>query len=306
MEIWPKPHLSFKRSWNSQKIRVETVEEYFQQLYPNAYPVLMPSGRAAIHVILQYVGCSRLDLVKVPPLSSHCVINSVGFLSNPTQQTSSFVRAEILHHQWGFMTKPTTSSSIIIEDSIDSLIPPNGNIFPNDGRFEIMSISKIFGSLVGGVILCQSRKDAETLRNYREQINCQNLLHFMLRVLGTRFAPFYEHWALTEPKNRWIPRIAIFDIWEKITEIEHIIEDRKDKIQWLRRQKTPLARKLPTNRYPSCWPVPWQKLKNTKTNHSQMMRRIPRTEQDIKLKCVFPIPLHFKVRTSELEKFCSQ
>ena len=40
------------------------------------------------------------------------------------------------------------------------------------------------------------------------------------------------------------------------------------------------------------------KTKKHKITHSQMMRRIPRTEQDIKLKCVFPY--HFTSRCAQV------
>lgn len=298
-EIWPRAKLAPASVISLKSVNSADIEDFFDDIYPNAYTVLMPSGRSALRLILNYQGLERADLVSVPKYSSHCIINSVGFVATPTQSNKESVKNAIIFHQWGFV-RNVISTPNIIEDSVDSLIPPNGNLFPNDGRFEIISLPKVFGTLIGGIILCQNKRDAEELKKLRDANDEFGKLHFYLRCISQFSKRLYMYWNSVEPLNTYIPSLALNDIWKKIQNIGTLIDDRNNKISLLKTMNIKTALPLPVNRYPCCWPVPIKQWPGVTKPDDHIIRHIHGNRHSDQYQKVFPVPIHHQVSINTL------
>jgi len=299
-EIWPRPKLALSSILSVKVVTHQAIENYFNAIYPNAYTVLMPSGRSALRLILSYLGLKRPNLVSIPKYSSHCIINSVGLVATPIQHSTSEAEQSIVFHQWGFI-KHETSTSGLIEDSVDSLIPSEGNLFPNDGRFEIISLPKVFGTLIGGLILCQHQQDAEKLKQYRDDSTVLSRMHFYLRM-ASQFSPnLYAYWNNVEPSNTLTPMMALRDIWGKIQHLDALIDDRCKKIAFLTDIAIKSALPLPVNRYPCCWPVPVKEWPGNKQPSDKLIRHIHGKKASDQYQKVFPVPIHHQVSMTMLQ-----
>ena len=303
INIWPKQKLTLKDIFKIKKITIQDIEGLFETIYPNVHCVLMPSARSGILSILQLIKSSRNDHVYVSPYSSHCVLNSISFISTPTPILSNKALVSIANHQWGFITKMPKYKNII-EDSVDSLIPSSSNLFPNDANFEILSLSKIFGTFGGGLIICQSKKHSKALREIRD---CRNLLyrgHFINKILSDKFEKSNYAWNCLEPLNGYLPQVLLNNIFVKINDFSAIIKDRKMKINLLKESSFPLAKKLPEGRLISCWPYP---IKNKKvfaeSSSFQLLHCIEIVnEKKTKLVKVLVIPLHQDINKNKIKK----
>jgi len=298
-DIWPKAKMSvsdFVGLRSSHRI----IEDFFEQRYDGVSAVLMPSGRSALHLILKSLGLSRPDQIWIPQFSSHCVINTVGYVGTPVRDLSGDVKAAVCFHQWGFPKKIPTSATVI-EDSVDSLITSSAGLFPNDGRFEVLSLTKIFGAIAGGIILCQNKGDAEELRRARVSKGGPGWPHFALGLLGRFNATSHAYWSTVEPLNRYTPLPMINSIWTAIQSMDRIIEDRRKKIAYL--QKTfgaPIA-PLGESRLPVCWPVDLEDnrlMVNLPRSAARFM--LPARGED-ELRQVFLIPINHQVSLSLIE-----
>jgi putative PLP-dependent aminotransferase (TIGR04422 family) len=116
--------------------------------------VLLPSGRSSLAAILEFSQLSRQHLVFAPQWSSHCVWDVIGRVANPTTSLASTVDAIIAVHKWGYPFKlEVNKNTLIIEDSVDSIIKDSSALFPLRGEFEIFSLPKIIGSYSGAIVL---------------------------------------------------------------------------------------------------------------------------------------------------------
>lgn len=294
--IWPKPELSFKDFIFKFNISSSTIEEYFVSLYPNSNAVLMPSARSSISAILDLLSLSREDYVWVPPYASHCVLNAISFLATPNPVRSPENKVSLVFHQWGFIHL-RQEKGVLIEDSVDSLIPKGGVIFPNDGRFELFSLPKIFSTIMGGIILCQDKKDASELRRIRSRRQELKTIHAIAKLFSQKSNTASIFWENAEALNGNIPYWALNNIFRKITKFDQIIIDRKEKIQTLISQETPIAKTLPLNRLISCWPLP-----ATGVADSSYIRHISSDDFEANQTKVLPIPLHNNISINEIRK----
>lgn len=293
-EIWPRPKLALSSVLSLKAITTSQIENFFNAIYPNAYAVLMPSGRSALRLILIYLGLKRPDLVSIPKYSSHCIINSVGLVATPIQHFTAETKQSIVFHQWGYI-RVIGSMSGIIEDSVDSLIPASGNLFPNDGRFEIISLPKVYGTLIGGLILCQHQRDADKLRQFRDDSNLLSQKHFYLRLAGQFSSRLLAYWNNIEPLNTHTPLIGLRDIWRKIQNFDTLIDDRRKKISLLTEMSIKSALPLPINRYPCCWPIPVKKWPGTNPPSDHLIRHIHGKKTNNQYQRVVPLPIHHEV-----------
>ena len=109
-----------------------------------------PSARAGLSAILS-LHFSRNDHVWIPPYASHCVISSIGLVATPSPKMSPEIKVTLIPHQWGYAHKPKLRG-LVIEDLVDTLITPKGSVFPNDGRYELLSLPKIFWLFIWWVV----------------------------------------------------------------------------------------------------------------------------------------------------------
>lgn len=299
-EIWPKPKLTSSDMLAINVPKIETIENFFQDLYANTHAVLMPSGRSSINLILQYLNISRQDLIYTPPYSSHCVLNAIGYTGTPTTKLSRDIQAAICFHQWGYTHKINTSA-VIIEDSVDSLITSSNGLFPNDGKFEIISLSKVFSSISGGLILCQKITDAQKLRKLRNLRKNFKLTHFMMRIMGLINSNAYSYWNVTEPLNGYIPRILRVNIWNQLMNMDTLISDRRSKIKLLENSSFKLLIPISKYRLPACWMVQENKIPKNTPFSLDMIRHISISNDTKKMIRVLPIPLHQGIKIDQIK-----
>lgn len=300
--IWPRPDLALSSLLSLKAINHSAIEDFFDAIYPKTYSVIMPSGRSALRLILNYSGFKRPDVVAIPKYSSHCIINSVGTVATPIQNIDDETTPSIIFHQWGFI-REEPKLSVLIEDSVDSLIPKGGNVFPNDGRFEIISLTKVFGTLIGALVLCQNRRDAAKLKQHRDRANVLGQMHFYLRLASQVSSKLYTYWNNTEPLNTLIPSIALRDIWQKIHFLDDLIDDRCKKIAILNDMSLKPALPLTSGRYPCCWPIPVKKWPGADQPTDQMIRHIHGKKAGDQYQKVFPLPIHHQVSIATLKKW---
>ncbi len=303
LKIWPKPQIFLSDFLSGMPKLYENIEGFFNDLYPNAHSVLTPSGRSALTMIIRHLGMTRRDHVLIPPYSSHCVINSIGYVSTPTPMESPNIKSSLVFHQWGYPQMSKTDH-LVIEDSVDSLIPKGGSLFPNDGLFEILSLPKIFGCLIGGIILCQNADDAEALKKIRDNTQSDlGISHFFLRVLGQSRPKLYDYWNTVEPQNGRIPSSALKNIWRRLMMMDALISDRIKKIKLLESSKLKPVSPMPDGRYPACWPIATNQPSVEKSLPKDIIRHFPTPKG---LQQVYPLPLHNQISVNAINIWLSQ
>jgi putative PLP-dependent aminotransferase (TIGR04422 family) len=165
---WPIPQIStpFKNEYNEFDnliTKIDNIETYFEGIFSNKV-VLMPSGRSCISAILKINKISRGDIVWAPKWSSHCVWNNISYFATPTINFKNTPKVYLNIHKWGHIhilksERFNKNIDILIEDSVDSLIVNKNALFPNDGNYEVFSLTKIIGSYSGGLLLCKNKND---------------------------------------------------------------------------------------------------------------------------------------------------
>lgn len=248
--IWPEGNFSKSSLFKPFGKTARDIESIFDGYYPDAFSVLFPSARAGLSAILS-IHLSRENYVWIPPFASHCVISSVGLAATPTPFMNNQVAATLVFHQWGYVHKPETRG-LIIEDSVDTLIEPNGRLFPNDGRYELLSLPKIFGSMFGGIVLCQNREDARALRRVREERTILKWQHVLNKLRSNLSQACFINWNHAEPENGFLPAVICEDIYKKISCLDDMVSDRKRVLDEVKRLKLKTYGKIFETRLPTC------------------------------------------------------
>lgn len=231
--IWPKSKTEFTLNFKNY---IPKIEDYFQKLYPKSYPVFLSSGRSAIYCCLSALNLERKSLVAVSPYANACIFRSVGALSTPVP-SNLLARpdCQLIYHQWGYVNSTNIKSKYIIEDSIDSLIINKKGLFPNKGDFEIISLSKIFGSALGAIVLCKNKllkKKILYLREMRKEISFyQNILRFFSKYSSNSSL----YWHNLQHENYHPGSYFTKQIFNDIQNFSNIINDRKKKILILKK-----------------------------------------------------------------------
>jgi len=190
-----------------------TIESFFSNIFGTEV-ILMPSGRAAISVLLKYYGMNRSHTVFAPKWTSHCVWDVITRLANPTSEYASTNNTVIAVHKWGQVEKISQpANQVVIEDSVDSLILDSSTLFPNNGDFEIISLPKTIGSYTGGLILAKDSLKAKALRSFIQENIPLGVHQSGLRLLHTtgESAP-YTNWEDLEHNNTSLDTRALLHI----------------------------------------------------------------------------------------------
>ena len=227
--IWPEPNFPKSSVFRPFRKTSRDIEDIFDGYYPNVFSVLFPSARAGLSAILS-AHLSRNNYVWIPPFASHCIISSVGMVATPTPVMNSQVDATLVFHQWGYVHKPKMRG-LIIEDSVDTLIEPKGQVFPNNGRYELLSLPKVFGSMFGGLVLCQNREDAVSLRLLREERTVLKWQHLLNKLRSNRSQACFINWNNAEAENGFLPTIVCEDIYRKIKYLDDMVTFRKTMLE---------------------------------------------------------------------------
>ena len=305
-ELWPRAKLDLRGSLSLRKIKIVDIEDRLKSIYPNTFPVLMPSGRSSINLIVNYLNLSRLDCVLAPFFSSHCVINAIGMSTNVTPFAAPHLQMELVHHQWGFPTSSGFSGDrdpvVILEDSVDTLFYDEHQMFFNNGEFEILSLPKIFSTLIGGVIFCQEESTANELLKLRNGGKSSKSFHNTLRTCATIFPSIYQYWAAIEPHNRSLPDLFLNDISRKIENFADLCASRRSKIDFLKMKRLPTQSCIPETRGISCWPLPVAYQHKLKNSHLFSIKHFRDPDSTAGWAKVYPIPLHNEIDIATLEK----
>ena len=213
---WPNP---LKGNRSSNFFSQSEIEFFFKEIFKKDV-ILVPSGRAALSIILNFYNISRKDKVYAPLWTSHCVWDVITRIANPSTVLNEDNDVVIAVHKWGEVEKidkQEIKKSIIIEDSVDSIIEDNCSLFPNDGQFEIFSLPKIIGSFTGGLIVVKNTEDyikiKSTISENLEFAKYQSRLRY-----GSSFGEneVYASWSDLEYKNTGLDEIALRSISENL------------------------------------------------------------------------------------------
>lgn len=194
MTFWPSAKLSSSLSHCFRLQTAQHPERTFADMWPSGHPILLSSGRVSLIWALRLSGLTRGDTVRVFPFASHCVLDAVGRIATPAGFDSGD-SATVHYHQWGFQRHLSHSVGQIVEDSVDSLYVPGAPLFASGGRFEIWSLSKILGTIGGGVLWCRNRDDAEHLAELITATKSRPNLRWALNAASSaRQAPVLSAW----------------------------------------------------------------------------------------------------------------
>lgn len=171
--IWPHNRMTNKVSYDFAGF-----EKFFNELYKPYKCLYFSRGRVAIAKCLSFVGGGRSNLVFVQPYSSHCVLSAVSKVCTPVTIHPKESDYQIIYHNFGHknIVDRNVYKNILIEDSVDSLITTNdeNELFPNDGRFAVLSLSKLFRIPFGAICVCHNGIDYDVLRELRNQSHMFN------------------------------------------------------------------------------------------------------------------------------------
>ncbi|MFC1828294.1 putative PLP-dependent aminotransferase [Thermodesulfobacteriota bacterium] len=227
-------------------IRERDVERLLAARYPSFESVVFPSGRSALYNIILALGLGRNDKVLFPEYSSRCVVDAISFIATPTLRYSR-PGAILVYHQWGFKQQFTSrppDSIPVIEDSCDSFIVSEKELFPNNGFCELFSCSKIFGTLTGGFVVCRDRDFAQELRRIKQKNRWTLAINqYFLKVLHNWFhdknmqSVFYEYYCGVEAKNRTLTPFILAPIADAIRAMDRTAAKRKLLLEKIRKRK---------------------------------------------------------------------
>lgn len=141
----------------------EKVDVSLRARFPGVPVLVLPSGRAAIALMLKYLRAGRGDAIAAPRWSSSCVWSILGRFGCPTLGLQGQPFAALVVHKYGYVETCVAKGIHILEDSCDSLLDPKA-LFPNGGLAEIVSLPKILGTYAGGLLFLRDAQVAEELR----------------------------------------------------------------------------------------------------------------------------------------------
>ncbi len=253
--------------WPNSKLRImpipgfgcksSVVEKIFLEYFNNGYPVICSSARSCINLLLEHFELSRNSLVRVPPYASHCVLESVSRIATPLHYSSNeHADVSIVYHQWGIPHefKPV-NAGLIIEDSCDSVYQEPDGMMSLGANYEVWSLPKILGCSAGGIIWCKSLDDASHIQELRDNRNQSPHLQWYLRLYGAKRELFMRYWHGVESISGQLPARALSEILYSFKQYEHIVNQRKKRIDVVCDQFGQNIRKKLYGRLPTCLPL---------------------------------------------------
>lgn len=213
MDIWPKPRLTF-RVRNLLK-KTSDIEKILYKNFSGGHPVIISSGRAAIHLLVNEFWLE--NSIYVFDYASQCVVNAIIQTGKIPTTGITHLGSDIIYNQWGYKFDASSKSGFIT-DAVDSFYPLNSKVLISGTRFEVWSFSKILGSFSGAVIWCKTESDAIYLR---KKINSSRksfiiFYKFSLRFLSRYFTLAHFYWEKLEFKNGSLSRLEIASLYANI------------------------------------------------------------------------------------------
>ncbi len=290
--LWPKVKFNFSSFFGFN--RIDNTEKELHKMFPSGYPVLCSSGRVALYIAINESNLDRSKKINLYPYASHCVLNTIGRLTNPNPYMSEN-QIDIIYHQWGVTFN--CNHKPLIEDSVDSLYERNTPLFQGGAKFEIWSLPKILGTTSGGILWCKKEKDAILIRS---KINNKKgiIFSWILRLLSYKFSLFYSLWEGTEKGYKGLSRLQINEIFSQIKLWDKVVENRKEKLDIFKKYSILNDNNL-GGRLPSCLPVKTN-ISENKLDGFGFSTGIRHFLTETTLEKVFPLPIHQDVSISSL------
>ena len=207
-EQWPVAVVPSNDPYRTGPVQIASPDDYrsIEQFFESRFKVpalLMPSGRAALAGILDYLHINRSHLAFASKWSSACVWETLGGVTNPTAVLTPEVDIVVAVHKWGYPHQIARQGNAdIIEDSVDSLFTEASALFPLGGGFEILSLPKLVGTYSGGIVFTRDPAFAHFVR-VKRTLNPSLALHqaqLKFRRAAGRLQP-YESVDAFEAKN---------------------------------------------------------------------------------------------------------
>ena len=208
---------------NHKQLKFE-IESYFQNLFHHEV-ILFPSARSALSTLLRTIGVDRRKTVFITKYSSHCLFTSLGAFTNISTDFAS-PDAVLVNHKWGFVNAETrigNTQIAVIEDSCDSLITSDTNLFPNNEIAAVISLPKVIGSISGSLLILNSRsprvlKAEEALRDAtfsNEDLGYWQTREKIKDLIG-RDVHDFATWLFYETFNTYMTEVDLLDILLKL------------------------------------------------------------------------------------------
>ena len=215
-DVWPrKKFFRFRVNFsNPQKI-----ESILKNNFHGGFPVVMSSGRAGIATLIRLF--YKCDSIRIFPYASQCVVESL-INSNCAPLTPiDKSNLDISYNQWGRYNSFLRNSPFL-EDSVDSFYPIGSKILRSGARFELWSISKIFGLSYGAIIWCKHQTDAEEIRKERDSKNyLLKLIRILLRGTSSLSKRVYTKWQHIEYLNLGLTSLEYGQIYSCVLNWEN-------------------------------------------------------------------------------------
>ena len=297
----------------SQRKRTRDVETRLKEMFRFGHPVLLSSARSAFNLLIRHLALGRGDNVELFPYASHCVIDAVGRLANPVDYSSSLPKAlTVTYHQWGY-TQLRSVKGVHLEDSVDVFCEIGSELFPSNGEYELWSLSKIIGSLSGGVLWCKRPEVADEIRQLRDTSERQ-CYTYALRLAG-RLSPLaHSHWMSIAPMQSRPCLLEVSEIYHRLEDWGKFAERRRTNIEiantYLRPALSPNKMRLPCA-VPLSVPdeMPLDAVERKAGFLSESGRRIfcvSQSDGNYSFSRVLPIPVHHEVDPRRLEAFAKE
>ena len=303
IDIWPKYNLEYKYfNFNS----IESVEKAISKKFNYPHVVLLSSGRSSIVSCFKSLNLRRFDKVGFAPYANACIFRTLGEVATPVPSNIDIgnLKGQLIHHQWGYVQR-TKLKSIIVEDSIDSLIINKKGLFPNNGDYEIVSLSKLLRLPYGAIVFCKNKLLKDSLVKVRNNNKSISSIQFYLKIIGKYSSTTNKYWDHLETLNSY-PGNKLNDlIIQRIENYDMIIFDRKKKLDLIKKYITV---EISNYRLPIVVPLDISKKKIDKIKKLKKFINLYRhfninkNSNNWKLKKFFPLPIHQDVDLSTIKE----
>ena len=307
--IWPHSKISVSKLMINPKGSVQGLEEVLLRIYPGSFPVVTSSGRSAIVIALQVIGLGRSDRIGIAPYSGACIFNSVGEIATPIpDDIQTGKQAHLVNHQWGYVHK-TNATSTVIEDGVESMVTSSDALFPNNGRMEVLSLSKLLGVPMGGVLFCRNSEDAFLAREIRDSKRYMALPQFLLCAFSGGSRSALGLWQRSEGINGILLDILCGDIINRFNNFERIVSERRKRLTFVLSKLKPIVNLSSEERLPVAIPIECGnetalQLINIGFTSGLRHFNVRLDQSSWFLKKVFPLPIHSDIAMSNLEAAC--
>ena len=303
IDIWPNFNLEYKH-FNYHSIK--SVERAISKKFNYPHVVFLSSGRSSIVSCFKSLNFKRFDKIGYAPYANACIFRTLGEVSTPVPSNinGTSLKGQLIYHQWGYVQK-TKLKSIIVEDSIDSLIVDKKGLFPNDGRYEIVSLSKLLRLPYGAIVFCKNKLLKDKLVNVRNNNKSISSIQFYLKIMSKYSSIAKKYWHHLETLNSY-PGNKLNDlIIKRIENYDNLIDDRNKKLELIKKFVTI---KISNHRLPIIVPLDINKKKIDKIKKMKKFfnyyrhYNINENSNDWKLKKFFPLPIHQDIDISTIKK----